>query len=73
MHRAPAVPPAPAEVDIPQRTYVVKPGDTLDEIADRLYGDWSASQDLLAANADQIADPQLICEGKKLKVPPRRQ
>jgi hypothetical protein len=44
-------------VDIPQRTYGVKPGDTLDEIADRLYGDWSASQDLLAANEDQTRTP----------------
>jgi nucleoid-associated protein YgaU len=51
---------------------VVKPGDTLMDIANEIYGDPYAWRDLAAANADQVKDPNLILPGQTLLVPPRK-
>ncbi len=52
-----------------QRTYVVKPGDTLSGIAKAVYGDWKHWQDIYEANKDKIKNPDLIQVGWELKLP----
>ncbi|WP_298582513.1 transglycosylase family protein [uncultured Kocuria sp.] len=62
---APAAPVAPAAVSA--ESYTVVAGDTLGSIADKLgVENW---EDLYAANADIIADPNLIFPGQVLTVP----
>lgn len=51
------------------RTYVVKAGDTLSEIAEREYGDASQWRKIYDANRDVIDDPDLIHPGDALKLP----
>lgn len=51
------------------RTYVVKAGDTLSEIAEREYGDASQWRKIYDANRDVIDDPDLIHPGDTLKLP----
>ena len=51
------------------RTYVVKSGDTLSKIADELLGDAARWSEILAANEDEIADPDAIQPGQELKIP----
>jgi nucleoid-associated protein YgaU len=53
----------------PHRTYVVKPGDTLSEIAEREYGDAGQWRRIYDANRDTIEDPDLIHPGDTLKLP----
>lgn len=48
--------------------YVVRPGDNLSAIAQRIYGDARLWRALFAANADQIANPHLIFPGQVLRV-----
>jgi len=52
-----------------QRTYVVKPGDTLSGIAKAVYGDWKHWKDIYEANKDKIKNPDLIQVGWELKLP----
>jgi nucleoid-associated protein YgaU len=52
-----------------QRTYVVKPGDTLSGIAKAVYGDWTNWKDIYEANKDKIKNPDLIQVGWELKLP----
>ncbi|MEX5299987.1 transglycosylase family protein [Kocuria sp. CPCC 205292] len=62
---APAAPVAPAAVS--GETYTVVAGDTLGSIADKLgIENW---EDLYEANADVIADPNLIFPGQVFTVP----
>jgi nucleoid-associated protein YgaU len=58
-----------ALADAQQRTYVVKPGDTLSGIAKNVYGDWKHWQDIFEANRDKISNPDLIQVGWELKLP----
>jgi nucleoid-associated protein YgaU len=51
---------------------VVKSGDTLTGIADRIYGDAAAWYDILAANAAQIEDSDRISPGQELLLPVRQ-
>ena len=51
------------------RTYTVKAGDTLSEIAKAEYGDASQWKKIQAANADLIRDPDKIQPGWKLQLP----
>lgn len=51
-----------------QRTYVVKPGDTLLAIAEKFYGD--SSLDDLIAEANGIEDPTELRPGDTLTIPP---
>lgn len=58
-----------ALADAKQRTYIVKPGDTLSGIAKDVYGDWKHWQDIFEANRDKISNPDLIQVGWELKLP----
>ena len=51
------------------RTYTVRAGDTLSEIAQRLYGHADDWHGLYAANQSKISDPGLIYVGQELSVP----
>lgn len=59
---APAVEPEPAA-----RTHTVESGDTLWAIAERFYGDGSKYQQI--ADANGIANPDLIQPGQELTIP----
>lgn len=61
----PAPPPAPAAK--PDRIYKVKSGDTLWDIATHFYGDGQQYRKI--ANANKIADPNMIDVGWELKIP----
>jgi nucleoid-associated protein YgaU len=52
-----------------QRTYVVKPGDSLSAIAKNVYGDWKHWKDIYEANKDKIKNPDLIQVGWELRLP----
>jgi LysM repeat protein len=49
-------------------TYVVKPGDTLNTIAEREYGDVGLGDELGEANG--ITDPEQLRVGDELEIPP---
>ena len=61
---APKQPARPAE-----RTYTVKQGDTLSDIAQRELGDASKWRQIFEANRSQIDDPDLIRPGQRLTLP----
>ena len=52
-----------------ERTYTVKPGDTLSKIARELLGNASAYNEIFKANRDQLNDPDKIQPGQVLKIP----
>lgn len=52
-----------------QRTYVVKKGDTLSEIALKMYGDESQYKKILNANRKTVKDPKKLRVGQKLIIP----
>ena len=52
-----------------ERTYTVKPGDTLGKIAKELLGHAGAYTDIFNANRDQLDDPDKIKPGQVLKIP----
>jgi nucleoid-associated protein YgaU len=52
-----------------ERTYTVKPGDTLSKIAKELLGNPNAYTSIFNANRDQLADPDKIQPGQVLKIP----
>ena len=54
-----------------ERTYTVKPGDTLSKIAKEVLGNANAYMDIFNANKDQLSDPNMIKVGQKLKIPNR--
>lgn len=62
-------PPRPAENPPTQKTYTVRDGDCLWNIAKREYGDGSRYVDIFNANTDQIEDPNLIYTGQVLVIP----
>ncbi len=53
----------------PGADYTVRPGDTLARLAGQAYGDPAAWPRLLAANRDQLADPDAIFPGQVLHIP----
>ena len=60
--------PSPGQVG----TYVVKPKDTLYSIARVHYGgDHTKWRLIYQANQNRVADPDLICTGQKLIIPPQ--
>lgn len=54
-----------------EQIYVVEAGDSLSKIAKDLYGDAGRWPEIYEANKDQIADPNVIRVGQKLKIPPK--
>lgn len=52
-----------------QKEYYVRPGDTLESIAHRLYQDEAKSADLLAANKDSLASADALKPGMTIKLP----
>ena len=62
---APAQPAAPAA----SKTYTVKPGDTLSQIAKSQLGNASAYMKIFELNKDQLTDPNQIKPGQVLKLP----
>ena len=59
--------PTPAKASI--KTYTVKSGDTLGEIAKRELGSASKYMEIFNANRDQLSDPDKIKPGQVLKIP----
>src|SRR3954468_10721410 len=57
--------PAPAG----ERTYTVRPGDTLSKIAKETLGEANAYMEIFNANRDQLSDPDKIKPGQVLKIP----
>jgi LysM repeat protein len=60
------IPPRPAPPQPPD-TYIVVPGDRLWDIAERFYGDPNKYR--LIADANNLADPDLIVPGQRLIIP----
>jgi nucleoid-associated protein YgaU len=52
-----------------QKEYFVRPGDTLESIARRLYQDESKTADLLAANRESLAAPDALKPGMTIRLP----
>ena len=59
--------PTPAKASL--KTYTVKSGDTLSEIAKRELGSATKYMDIFNANRDQLNDPDMIKPGQVLKIP----
>ena len=57
---------------IAPRTYLVQPGDTLNSIAERLYGDGARETALLEANRNLLPRPADLRAGMVLVVPADR-
>jgi nucleoid-associated protein YgaU len=53
----------------PQRTYTVKPGDSLSKISKELYGNAGEYMKIFEANRDVLSDPNKISPGQTLKIP----
>jgi nucleoid-associated protein YgaU len=52
-----------------QRTYKVKPGDTLSKISKEFYGSPNQYMKIFEANQDKLTDPDKIQVGQELKIP----
>jgi nucleoid-associated protein YgaU len=52
-----------------QRTYTVKPGDSLSKISKELYGNANDYMKIFDANRDVLNDPNKIKPGQTLKIP----
>jgi cell envelope opacity-associated protein A len=52
-----------------QRTYTVKPGDSLSKISRELYGNANEYMKIFEANRDVLSDPNKISPGQTLKIP----
>ena len=59
--------PTPAKASI--KTYTVKSGDTLSDIAKRELGSANKYMEIFNANRDQLNDPDKIQPGQVLKIP----
>lgn len=64
------LPAAPALAQEPEREpYVVRSGDTLWEIAERVLGDPGRWRDIYRLNRDAVADPGRLRPGQRLRLP----
>jgi nucleoid-associated protein YgaU len=61
--------PAPQTATRSQRTYTVKPGDSLSAIAQQFYGKASEYNRIFEANRDRLNDPNQIRAGQELVIP----
>lgn len=69
MQHLPPVAPVGHVLRVAPRTYVVQSGDTLNSIAEKLYGDGAKESLLQAANRNLVANPQALRPGMVLVVP----
>jgi nucleoid-associated protein YgaU len=60
---------APPPAQPAQKTYTVKPGDTLSAIAKTHLGSASAYMKIFELNKDQLTDPDKIKPGQVLRLP----
>ncbi|TWT42357.1 LysM domain/BON superfamily protein [Phycisphaerae bacterium RAS1] len=51
------------------RTYVVRKGDTLSEISEKMYGDADKWEKIYNANKSRVKDPKRLKVGTKLVIP----
>ena len=58
-----------ATLKAPEKIYEVVSGDNLSKIAKHFYGDASKYLKIFEANKDQLADPDKVKVGQKLKIP----
>ncbi len=58
-----------ASLKVPETIYEVKGGDSLSKIAKHFYGDANKYMKIFEANKDQLADPDKIKPGQKLRIP----
>ena len=61
--------PQPTPAKATMKTYTVKAGDTLGEIAQRELGSAGTYMEIFNANKDQLSDPDKIKPGQVLKIP----
>jgi nucleoid-associated protein YgaU len=61
--------PTTAQETSPQGFYMVRAGDTLGSIAQRLFGDRAQWTRIAEANRDRVSNPNLIREGQWLVIP----
>ena len=61
--------PAPAAAQAPAKTYTVKAGDTLSQIAKEHLGSAGAYMKIFELNKDQLTDPDKIKPGQVLRLP----
>ena len=54
-----------------EKVYVVVAGDSLSKIAKREYGNANDWPRIFEANKDVLKDPNKICPGQKLRIPPK--
>jgi nucleoid-associated protein YgaU len=52
-----------------KKTYTVQPGDTMQKIAQAVYGDGARWKEIFEANRTKISDPNLIQVGQELVIP----
>ena len=60
---------APAPAQAPAKTYTVKSGDTLSQIAKEHLGSAGAYMKIFDLNKDQLTDPDKIKPGQVLRLP----
>ena len=60
---------AAAGVSSANRTYTVKPGDSLSKIAKEYYGNANEYNKIFEANRDKLSDPNKIEVGQELLIP----
>lgn len=61
--------PTPVDPNDATQWHEVVAGDTLSKIAEKYYGDPSLYPQIFEANRDQLADPNKINVGQKLRIP----
>ena len=63
------IPAAPGIVVDGSRTYTIQSGDTMSEIADRMYGNAERWRDIAEANRTAVPDPQRLKVGVTIVIP----
>jgi len=68
---SPPQPPAPQQTNLPS-TYVVKKGDSLYRISEKIYGNANYVNAIFSANRDSLRSKNSLKVGQTLTLPPRR-